>query len=230
MRRIRFWRIKISGTGRWVKYFSEIYLPVREHTWLIGSGELLRMAFLEFEGRESGETTSSFIRWGWYSQFHLGWLFRLLKAQSSNVSFATFQWKETFELWALHRCRRFGRLILTDHCTYGRTRSILTVGSITLEENYGWYQWSVRLIVSKNRSISTIQVASYKVDCRNKIGQRSISTDKFAAKQKRTNDLWSPQWWIMVPDNHPHGKRGGEKWSNTYTKIDTNPTINRPVC
>jgi len=24
-----------------------------------------------------------------------------LKAQSSNISFATFQWKETFELWAL---------------------------------------------------------------------------------------------------------------------------------
>jgi len=36
-----------------------------------------------------------------YSQSHLGWHFRKLKAQSSNVSFATFQWKETFELWAL---------------------------------------------------------------------------------------------------------------------------------
>ena len=35
-----------------------------------------------------------------YSQSHLGWHFRKLKAQSSNVSFATFQWKETFELWA----------------------------------------------------------------------------------------------------------------------------------
>ena len=35
------------------------------------------------------------------SQSHLGWHFRNLKAQSSNVSFATFQWKETFELWAL---------------------------------------------------------------------------------------------------------------------------------
>jgi len=34
-----------------------------------------------------------------YSQSHLGWHFRKLKAQSSNVSFATFQWKETFELW-----------------------------------------------------------------------------------------------------------------------------------
>ena len=30
-----------------------------------------------------------------------GWHFRKLKAQSSNVSFATFQCKETFELWAL---------------------------------------------------------------------------------------------------------------------------------
>jgi len=37
----------------------------------------------------------------YYSQSHLGWHFRKLKAQSSNVSFATFQWKETFELWAL---------------------------------------------------------------------------------------------------------------------------------
>ena len=37
----------------------------------------------------------------WYSQSHLGWHFRKLEAQSSNVSFAMFQWKETFELWAL---------------------------------------------------------------------------------------------------------------------------------
>ena len=36
-----------------------------------------------------------------YSQSHLGWHFRKLKAQSSNVSFATFQWKEAFKLWAL---------------------------------------------------------------------------------------------------------------------------------
>jgi len=36
-----------------------------------------------------------------YSQSQLGWHFRKLKAQSSNVSFATFQWKETFDLWAL---------------------------------------------------------------------------------------------------------------------------------
>ena len=36
-----------------------------------------------------------------YSQSHLGWHFRKLKAPSLNVSFATFQWKETFELWAL---------------------------------------------------------------------------------------------------------------------------------
>jgi len=41
------------------------------------------------------------------SRFHLGWHFRMLfqssklKAQSSNVSFATFQWNETFGLWAL---------------------------------------------------------------------------------------------------------------------------------
>ena len=33
-----------------------------------------------------------------YSQSHLGCHFRKLKAQSLNVSFSTFQWKETFEL------------------------------------------------------------------------------------------------------------------------------------
>jgi len=36
-----------------------------------------------------------------YSQFHSGWHFRKIKAQISNVSFATFQWKVTFEIWAL---------------------------------------------------------------------------------------------------------------------------------
>ena len=34
-------------------------------------------------------------------QSHLGWHFRNLKAQGLNVSFSTFQWKETFELCAL---------------------------------------------------------------------------------------------------------------------------------
>ena len=44
VRRIRFWRIKSPDrilnicTERQVKFFSEIYLPGREHTWLIGSG------------------------------------------------------------------------------------------------------------------------------------------------------------------------------------------------
>jgi len=36
-----------------------------------------------------------------YSQSHLECHFRKLKAQSSNVSFSTFRWKDTFELWAL---------------------------------------------------------------------------------------------------------------------------------
>jgi len=36
-----------------------------------------------------------------YRQSHLGCHFRKLKVQSSNVSFDTFQWKQTFELWAL---------------------------------------------------------------------------------------------------------------------------------
>ena len=34
-----------------------------------------------------------------YSESHVGWHFRKLKAQSSNISFATLQWQETFELW-----------------------------------------------------------------------------------------------------------------------------------
>jgi len=36
-----------------------------------------------------------------YSQSHLGWHFRKIKTQSSNVSFTTFQWKETFKGWVL---------------------------------------------------------------------------------------------------------------------------------
>jgi len=36
-----------------------------------------------------------------YSQWHLGWHFRKLKAQSSNVSFHRNVAKETLELWAL---------------------------------------------------------------------------------------------------------------------------------
>jgi len=36
-----------------------------------------------------------------YSQSHLGWHFGEFKAQSSQGPFATFQWKETIELWAL---------------------------------------------------------------------------------------------------------------------------------
>jgi len=60
-----------------------------------------------------GEDTFTCVCWGvlmtisymcltrMYSQSHLGCHFRKLKAQSSNVSFTTFQWKETFELWAL---------------------------------------------------------------------------------------------------------------------------------
>jgi len=85
----------------------------------------------------------------------------------------------------IHRCRRFGRLALTDRSvghgrhrrsvrlylrddtvdidgrfgyTYGELRSISTVGSVTLTENYGRYRRSVRFIVPRNRSISTISV------------------------------------------------------------------------
>jgi len=83
------------------------------------------------------------------------------------------------------QCRRFGRLALTDRSvgqgryrrsvrlhlrddtvdidgrfghTYGELRSISTVGSVTLTKNYGQYRRSVRFIVPRNRSISTISV------------------------------------------------------------------------
>ena len=131
---------------------------------------------------------------------------------------------------------RPGRSVTVDidgrfNCSYGRTRSITIVGSITLEENYGRYQWSFRLIVYKNQSISTIQVDSYKkklVGSRyrpsKKIGRRSISTDKFAKKHKRTNDLWSQQWWIMTPDIHPPRSEWSHRWwelVQTHIQIST---------
>ena len=43
-----------------------------------------------------------------YSQSHLGCDFWGLEAQSSNVSFATFQWKEAFELWVSSFVGAFG--------------------------------------------------------------------------------------------------------------------------
>jgi len=54
-----------------------------------------------------------------YSQSHLGWHFWKFKAQSSNVSFATFQWKETFELWAFSFETAFENVTLSEiGCTF----------------------------------------------------------------------------------------------------------------
>jgi len=54
-----------------------------------------------------------------YSQSHSRWRFRKLRAQSSNVSFATLQWKETFELWALSFERAFKNITACEiACIY----------------------------------------------------------------------------------------------------------------
>ena len=60
-----------------------------------------------------------------------------------------------------------GRLVTVDingrfGSTHGTTRSISTVGSVTPTENYGRYRRSVRFIVPRNWSISTMSVGSYK--------------------------------------------------------------------
>jgi len=70
--------------------------------------------------------------------------------------------------------------------TYGRTQSISTVGSISPTKKYDRYWWSVRSIVPKNRSISTIQVNSYK------IGRPSISTVEV---DKQSKKCWH---WVCV--------------------------------
>ena len=57
-----------------------------------------------------------------FRQSHLRWHFRKFEAQSSNVSFATFQSKETFELWASSLETAFGNVapsgIGRTICTY----------------------------------------------------------------------------------------------------------------
>jgi len=70
-----------------------------------------------------------------YSQSHLGWHFRKLKAQSSNVSFATFQWKEMFELRALSIETAFENVTpsgigcTSTHHSFLSTRRPQTIGS-----------------------------------------------------------------------------------------------------
>jgi len=74
-------------------------LSLHSH-FCIERGPLQR--FQELSQLQSVLLVSMYVRVQYkYSQSHLGWHSRNLKAQSSNVSFATFQWKETFELWAL---------------------------------------------------------------------------------------------------------------------------------
>jgi len=72
-----------------------------------------------------GRTLDLSRSFGWdsveYSQSHLGWRFWKLKAESTNISFATFQWKETFELWALSFETAFEHVIPSGigcTCTY----------------------------------------------------------------------------------------------------------------
>jgi len=62
-----------------------------------------------------------------YTSTHLGCHFRKLKAQSSNVSFATFHSKETFELWALSFERVFKNVTPSGIlCSY-ETRNLLSL-------------------------------------------------------------------------------------------------------
>jgi len=58
------------------------------------------------------------------SKSHLGWHFRKFKAQSSNVSFATFQSKETFKLWAFSFETVFENVTLSEiSCTLAKHMS-----------------------------------------------------------------------------------------------------------
>ena len=80
----------------------------------------------------------------------------------------------------------------------GQSRSISTVGSITLRENYGRYRWSVRMIVSENRSISPSRSIHTKklVDGQYRLSKKknwsTVDIDRqICKKTKRTNDLWT---------------------------------------
>ena len=115
---------------RYVKYFFEIYLPVREHKWLIGSGGLLAMV-QPIRKKKS----------------HWVWHFWKLKAQSSNVSFATFQWNKTFELWALSFETEFEKVTPSGiGCTYMWTLSNLSnrhfeVSTIWQNDDFNLSNW-----------------------------------------------------------------------------------------
>jgi len=88
------WLLDIRSLGKMYIYrqntfYLYIYMYLLRHDSLI-SDVLERCTYID-------RTHSTYID----SQSNLGWHFRKLKAQSSNVSFASSQWKETFELWAL---------------------------------------------------------------------------------------------------------------------------------
>ena len=83
-----------------------------------------------------------------------------------------------------------GRLVMVDidgrfGSTYGTTRSISTVGSVTPTENYGRYRRSVRFIAPRNWSTSTTSVGSYE----KKIGRRSMSKWTHSKKLKKSVDI-----------------------------------------
>jgi len=86
-----------------------------------------------------------------YSQSHLGWHFRKLKAQSYHVSFTTFQWKETFELWALS----FERAL--EHVTPSRIGCTYARGTVYVN---GWVPRSLlkRLIWKETSSSISISI------------------------------------------------------------------------
>ena len=88
--------VNTNGSCRDSKWSSGWKSKSSMQRWHLFSSELL----------QKRSEISALIQWHTlylarrYSQSHLGWHFRKLKAQSYHVSFATFQWKETFELWA----------------------------------------------------------------------------------------------------------------------------------
>ena len=126
-------------------------------------------------------------------------------------------------------------------CTYGRTRSTSTVRFD--------YTWGELRSISMVGSIDSIQ-KSVDIDhpgrfIQTKIGRRSISTVK--KKIRSTVDIdrqicekTKKDQWPMVPTVVNNGPRQSstKKWMvpnvvrngpKTYTNIDTNPPINRPV-
>ena len=92
VRRIRFWKIKSER-----KDFKCLYWTISKIIfWNLFTCKGTYM--IDWVGRISKMVKINIMI---VQPIPLGVTFRKLKAQSSKVSFATLQWKQTFELWAL---------------------------------------------------------------------------------------------------------------------------------